>query len=169
MEISLIRRRRHVFRDLRPYICTFPACQTPERLYASRSEWMYHEMQTHLRRWKCEDCDLEYESRQAMEAHIKTSHPQHAGPKQLQIMLDICNRPIHDGLLSCPLCPAQSLVLFHRRFHLAQHMEDIALFTIPRSAEEDHESCSVFEKPDQQNPDDDESLPIVSLASQSES
>ncbi|KAK8003110.1 hypothetical protein PG989_002829 [Apiospora arundinis] len=39
--------KRHVFRDLRPYTCTFSGCTNPERLYATRRDWVYHEMQMH--------------------------------------------------------------------------------------------------------------------------
>lgn len=33
---------RHVFSDLMPYVCTFPDCSTPHRLYESRREWHSH-------------------------------------------------------------------------------------------------------------------------------
>ncbi|CAI7646504.1 unnamed protein product [Penicillium glandicola] len=33
---------RHVFHDLMPYICVFPECRTPHRLFTSRHEWYTH-------------------------------------------------------------------------------------------------------------------------------
>lgn len=33
---------RHVFRDLMPYVCIFPECSTPSRLYESRRRWFQH-------------------------------------------------------------------------------------------------------------------------------
>ncbi|KAJ5701223.1 hypothetical protein N7488_008771 [Penicillium malachiteum] len=33
---------KHVFNDLMPYICVFPDCQRPHRLYESRREWYAH-------------------------------------------------------------------------------------------------------------------------------
>lgn len=33
---------RHVFNDLRPYVCTEITCTTPDRLYATKHEWLHH-------------------------------------------------------------------------------------------------------------------------------
>lgn len=41
--------RRHVFRDLRPYSCTFPDCDNAGKLYVRRHECINHEMQMHHR------------------------------------------------------------------------------------------------------------------------
>lgn len=38
---------RHIFKDLKPYSCTFPNCCTIDRLYASRTEWFFHVRNTH--------------------------------------------------------------------------------------------------------------------------
>ncbi|KGO45689.1 Tetratricopeptide-like helical [Penicillium expansum] len=43
--------KRHVFRDLRPYICTFEDCQNGGKLYVSRHDWIYHELQIHRRNY----------------------------------------------------------------------------------------------------------------------
>ncbi|KAL3477454.1 hypothetical protein BJX99DRAFT_226268 [Aspergillus californicus] len=53
--LSRLQWKRHVFRDLRPYVCTFTECQNAEKLYATRHEWLYHEMQMHRR--KCTDAN----------------------------------------------------------------------------------------------------------------
>lgn len=37
----------HVFQDLLPYICVFPECSTPNRLYESRRSWYAHVQKTH--------------------------------------------------------------------------------------------------------------------------
>ncbi|KAH8803309.1 hypothetical protein F5884DRAFT_650479, partial [Xylogone sp. PMI_703] len=39
---------RHVFQDLMPYICVFPDCSTPNKLYSSRHEWYRHLEREHL-------------------------------------------------------------------------------------------------------------------------
>ena len=38
---------RHVFNDLQPYICTERSCPTPDKLYATRHEWLQHGGKTH--------------------------------------------------------------------------------------------------------------------------
>ncbi|KAF9895259.1 hypothetical protein FE257_000161 [Aspergillus nanangensis] len=50
---------RHVFHDLLPYVCVFPACRTPDKLYVSRREWFSHVKRTHedaLTNYECVFC-----------------------------------------------------------------------------------------------------------------
>lgn len=54
---------RHVFKDIKPYVCGIPDCNAPDRLYDSRREWYAHHRITHgsndltcpLRRDTCKD------------------------------------------------------------------------------------------------------------------
>lgn len=39
---------RHIFKDIKPYVCTFTDCSMPDRLYHSRREWYLHETTEHL-------------------------------------------------------------------------------------------------------------------------
>lgn len=39
--------RTHVFRDLRPYICTFEDCKDPDQQYDTLSDWIAHEISRH--------------------------------------------------------------------------------------------------------------------------
>ena len=34
---------RHIFKDIKPYVCTFSDCSMPDRLYDNRHEWYFHE------------------------------------------------------------------------------------------------------------------------------
>lgn len=38
---------KHVFQDLRPYICTISTCTTPDKLYSTRHEWLHHPNMVH--------------------------------------------------------------------------------------------------------------------------
>ncbi|CAG8109554.1 unnamed protein product [Penicillium nalgiovense] len=38
---------QHVLSDLMPYVCVFPECSTPERLYGSRRQWYAHVQKAH--------------------------------------------------------------------------------------------------------------------------
>ncbi|KAL2808500.1 hypothetical protein BJX63DRAFT_34947 [Aspergillus granulosus] len=138
--------RRHVFRDLRPYVCTFTKCQNAEKLYATRHEWLYHEMQMHRRKWVCnEECGEEFWSRAEMAGHIPECRRESLTDAQLQIMLDINERPMDDSEGShCPLCSEGSMSLRRLKPHLAQHLEELSLFVINRSQEEgDDDDCSL--------------------------
>ncbi len=85
----LNRRRRHVFRDLRPYTCTFAKCSNPDKLYATRRDWVYHEMQMHRRQWNCRSCDGQFATRDLMTSHLEMSHAESWDHNQLPILLEV--------------------------------------------------------------------------------
>jgi hypothetical protein len=48
--------RKHVFRDIRPYVCTFKGCSQATHLFERRHDWFYHERDVHRREWVCSCC-----------------------------------------------------------------------------------------------------------------
>ncbi|TKA37775.1 hypothetical protein B0A54_09777 [Friedmanniomyces endolithicus] len=46
--------KKHVFRDLRAYVCTFKDCK--EGLFEDRQTWFEHESSQHRRHWVCLSC-----------------------------------------------------------------------------------------------------------------
>ncbi|KAL2696891.1 hypothetical protein AAEP93_002186 [Penicillium crustosum] len=90
---------RHVFNDLMPYLCIFPSCPTPHRLYESRREWF---------------------------SHLQSQHSISKTP----------NIPV-----DCPLCLCSlpSGKQFER--HVGRHLEELSLFALPRSEEDDDEGA----------------------------
>ncbi|KAJ5633183.1 hypothetical protein N7490_009522 [Penicillium lividum] len=85
---------RHIFRDLMPYVCIFPGCSTPNKLYESRREW-YH--------------------------HIKQAHDLTSGT---------------NDTYDCSICRQCTLPTANFQRHVGQHMEDLALFLLPRTQSE---------------------------------
>lgn len=77
---------RHIVKDIKPYVCIFPDCRTPDRLFESRREWFFH---------------------------LTTKHR------------------VHD--LICPLCKDSLMSLKQLERHVARHLEELALFALPRS------------------------------------
>ena len=77
---------RHIFRDIRPYICTFPTCSTPNKLYGRRREWHSHQVAEH---------------------HVEGAQS-----------------------ALCKIIPGLAQD-FQR--HVAQHLEELALFALPKS------------------------------------
>lgn len=63
-----------MFRDLRPYVCTAERCADPEKQFATRYDWIYHEMQLHHRQWNCSECQAVFGSRETSRAHIAELH-----------------------------------------------------------------------------------------------
>ncbi|RSL56987.1 hypothetical protein CEP54_008523 [Fusarium duplospermum] len=129
--------KRHVFRDLRPYVCTFEHCQNPDKLYVSRHEWIYHELQIHRRKYVCKDCPKTYSSRTEMSAHVQEHYGESISNAQLGVILDLCDQQ-DDGMNGekdeCLVCGEELSFLALQR-HLATHMEDMALFVLPNTQE----------------------------------
>ena len=50
---------KHVFDDIKPYVCVFEQCQTPHRLYSARREWIHHVEKAHATQYDALDiCHL---------------------------------------------------------------------------------------------------------------
>ncbi|KAF8243837.1 hypothetical protein K440DRAFT_497530, partial [Wilcoxina mikolae CBS 423.85] len=126
---------RHVFRDLRPYICTFNDCPRSNYLFESRTDWYQHETELHRREWHCKACEKTISSHSAFEKHLQELHPSLTRPEQLQTMINRCERPIQSAQ-ACPLCPEELPPTRFQR-HLGQHLQQVALFVLPRPEIED--------------------------------
>ncbi|KAK6863640.1 hypothetical protein PG995_000168 [Apiospora arundinis] len=124
--------KRHVFRDLRPYVCTAGNCNDPEKHFVTRYDWKYHETQLHHRQWDCSDCHEVFENREAFQIHLSYSHGLDWTERQISILANMRERAKDDAVLSvCPLC---SLEMQHIKLldHVAGHLEEISLFALPR-------------------------------------
>ena len=130
--------RRHVFRDLRPYVCSFKSCLDPGRLFITRHDWIYHEQQIHRRKWICpEDCAVTFDSKAAITEHIKNDHFDGLETRQVSIFADMCEREIDATELDKCLICLEKMSLFRLQQHLATHMEEIALFVLPYQPQDD--------------------------------
>ena len=83
---------RHIFKDIKPYLCTFPRCSMSDSLYDSRREWHLHERTEHY----CED-------------------------------------------LICHLCKDRLTSSKQYERHVGRHLEELALFALPRLETDDAE------------------------------
>ena len=90
---------RHIFHDLMPYVCIFPGCSTPNKLYGSRRQWHHHVQQTH---------------------DVKSST---------------------DGTYDCSICNQGSLPAASFQRHVGQHLEELALFLLPRTNSDEDENA----------------------------
>lgn len=145
--------RRHVFSDLRSYVCTFQDCDAP--YFGDINEWFHHEMQNHRVSYLCRLCKGKtFHSSDRYLAHVKRHHPQLLENGDERPLLEISRKPVdqipaHD----CPCCsewedrlkhratthglsmesPDSILTVFPTDFkrHLASHLEQLALFSIP--------------------------------------
>lgn len=62
---------QHIFKDLRPYVCTFPNCSTPDKMYDSRHKWHVHQSTEHrIEGSQCPLCGNTPESIKDFERHV---------------------------------------------------------------------------------------------------
>lgn len=166
----------HVYSDLRPYICTFGGCVKENQLYDSFTEWSAHERQFHRREWFCTLCPYTSADECALLSHVEGQHAD-ISKEQRQ---EMANQSKPSTLAQqCPLCtkpPINSSSRFQK--HLARHLQQLALFVLPRIETDDEESASRGEESDESRQalmmdvEDRESLgsiPTASKASVAES
>ena len=146
--------RKHVFQDLKPYICTYEECDL--KMFPDKSTWYTHEMQMHRVQWQCCFCSHEpYLSRTAFETHTQNRHQSKYSAEQSTALLEICQQPLDRIVASaCPFCDTweerlalanphvqdgETLVVTPQQFrnHVGNHMEQLALFAITKEYKDD--------------------------------
>lgn len=142
----LILHSKHVFADLQPYLCTFKECGLV--MFGDRRTWADHEMGSHRRTHICPLCGKgNFKTRHGLSTHIEQRHGKHSNEVQLEALLNTSSRPIECFTASeCPLCnwneklqqlngeEGQMYVTVQQFMkHLAGHLEQAALFALPRN------------------------------------
>ena len=144
--------RRHVFSDIRAYICTSKECGM--LMFDSFNTWRSHEMD-HRREWNCSLCALSCEDEPKARTHLITCHRGEVDQLQVDTLLKTSSRsPEYLHAADCPFCDwslilqkrntishAQDLLVPSRRFmkHIGKHLEDLALFVVPQPDENDED------------------------------
>lgn len=89
-------------------------------------------MQVHRRQWACRECDELFETEDAMIGHSTTQHGEKWTDHQLAVLLDMSEVPTDETKSAiCPICLYEDF-LNRVMEHLARHMEDLALFALPK-------------------------------------
>jgi hypothetical protein len=128
--------KRHVFRDLRPYVCTFGGCWTQDVMYDSRREWFKHEIKAHRSRLPCfPPCQQSFEREDDFYHHLCESHSAGISIEQTRLLCELrwSRTTLPDELVECPLCDDEAFTNPAKlEKHLGGHLEQIALFVLPR-------------------------------------
>lgn len=160
--------RRHVFMDLKPYSCTFPDCPTPSERYGSRRTWFQHELDFHRRVWQCnmDECRDSgcFDSMNMLKEHLLQTHHEFSGfdGRGLEFIADKSGAEASlDAMEKCVICQ-RTFTLRTLRRHLAKHMEQLALWILPRDvngddSSENEEGSNVWSLRAFSEPDDEES------------
>ena len=150
--------KRHVLRDLQPYVCTFTGCDFQNHLFASKDAWYQHEIQEHRYLWHCNvEGHSMYDTQELFMNHMTQIHDTKISWERMADLAPIFQRPGSSSGGDCNLCFEKSENL---RDHLAHHLEQIALFALPRSSENDPDSKISLDQQSVEAPlSDDESRP----------
>ncbi|KAF2128932.1 hypothetical protein P153DRAFT_252351, partial [Dothidotthia symphoricarpi CBS 119687] len=154
--------RKHVFSDLRSYVCTFPDCDAP--YFGDINKWFQHEMTFHRVVYKCFLClNRVFYRKEEYLSHLRRKHTDVLDNNEQQLGIDLARKPLAQILANdCPCCSdwADSLrertthtresvpndilavvpTVFKR--HLANHLEQLALFAVPIGAATDDDNNS---------------------------
>lgn len=109
-----------------PYVCTFTDCEEPDRLFESRDEWYFHELNYHRRTWFCIlGCLEKFDSKSAFEAHWSVAHRESGGIARAEELGAHSTRlPEPETSTWCPMCHDEirdpELVMKHIGRHQAQ-------------------------------------------------
>lgn len=125
--------RQHVYEDLPPYVCTDQNCNAVTRQFSRRKEWRRH-MKEHETKWLCPyECNGHFDTSQLFEQHLKGVHPESTSETKLATLLQTCTKSGEEAKsLQCPLCLVDKPNLNTWYKHVGHHLEQLALFAIPR-------------------------------------
>ncbi|KAK8169920.1 hypothetical protein IWX90DRAFT_192809 [Phyllosticta citrichinensis] len=143
--------KKHVSKDLAPYVCTFDSCSVPFRRFEKRREWFEHEL-SHRSKWKCpQNCEKIFDTQQELSEHLKQHSGTFTDPSGECQM-----RPNATFCVDCALC-GKSLPLAQLQSHLGEHQQQLALFALPlqiRNSENDDDFDDDSEAPEEASVDE---------------
>ncbi|KAF4628161.1 hypothetical protein G7Y89_g9989 [Cudoniella acicularis] len=122
---------KHIYADMRSYVCTFPECtHDPSKLYSRRSAWFDHELAFHRRQWNCiTGCSKIFSTRSDFRTHLSTTHGDLTDKEHLLSLLK--GRELSpNAQTSCPFC--KTTIKSRRRIksHIGNHHQQVALFVL---------------------------------------
>ncbi|KAK6510122.1 hypothetical protein TWF481_004835 [Arthrobotrys musiformis] len=125
--------KAHLIRDLRPYVCTYQDCKTPNQLYDTRRDWLHHENSIHRRVFHCPQHEnKQFFSLADYQKHISDGHlsSNENIPMSLIIQSNESTLSIPDR--KCPVCLTWIENMEALQKHIALHLERFAIFSLPR-------------------------------------
>ncbi|KAF5698711.1 kinase domain-containing protein [Fusarium mundagurra] len=130
--------KSHVLHDLKPYVCTYEACNSANDLYQSRKAWVDHEEAMHRPSWRCRDHpEALYATSASFQSHLLQEHDRGISGEQLADLTNVSKLGRVDDRDACPICFEKRPFPKGLTNHLANHLERIALFSLPRTISSD--------------------------------
>ncbi|KAI1735318.1 hypothetical protein F4680DRAFT_307303 [Xylaria scruposa] len=137
--------KKHIFRDLQPYVCLAPSCLAQYYKFSRRSDWLHHMKETHWRSWRCYCGRQEaFNNAEEFHCHLKKAHPSDLTLQQQETLGHMCSQlDLSKAVGPCPLCVEVHMSSATQYdAHVGHHLEQLALFALPRMSNEDDETRS---------------------------
>ncbi|KAI9867575.1 MAG: hypothetical protein M1813_008374 [Trichoglossum hirsutum] len=127
---------RHVYADLRPYVCIIEGCDVDSMHFASRAEFAHHLTgHQYMQIWICTKCGLKGETRQLVQDYILRTHDSmseegyNTKVSEMKVLRDLSSQ-------QCPFCskiPGRSSFVRH----ICHHLKELSLSALPQDDPED--------------------------------
>ncbi len=151
-------------KDIEPYICLFPDCDDESAIFRSSDDFLNH-MRQHTTVWSCQIPGHESEAFSSpveLESHVRSAHAGSVTESQILLLVESSARPHPDTLAvlaaafdrpdgkdtsespsaRCLLCeklaPAAADGESNLFDHVLEHLEDLALLSLPPSENQEH-------------------------------
>ncbi|KAI0454723.1 hypothetical protein F5B21DRAFT_524327 [Xylaria acuta] len=137
--------KKHVIRDLQPYICLAPFCLAQHHKFSRRSDWSHHMEQVHWRLWRCFCRHHEaFHDAEEFQCHLRKAHLNDLTLQQQETFEQMCSQvDLSKAVGPCPLCVEVHISSATQYYtHIGHHLEQLALFALPQIANEDDKSGS---------------------------
>ncbi|KAH8768100.1 hypothetical protein F5883DRAFT_389003, partial [Diaporthe sp. PMI_573] len=119
--------RKHVRKDLDPYVCVFDECNTPTEIYSSSREWLSHMRSQHRMRWHCFATSHEpffFQSPDDLEKHLREAHAGQLRSEEISFLVENSSHPSLSAMEHCPFCQETAE---NTEEHVARHLIQFAL------------------------------------------
>ncbi|KAE9375902.1 hypothetical protein N431DRAFT_481107 [Stipitochalara longipes BDJ] len=136
--------KKHVLSDLQPYVCTFEDCDCLDDPFDRQQDWFKHEVQIHRVEYHCNIMGHpQFPLIGDFLQHMEHTHQTIFDGEQQAKVMTMFQQPMSSLSGICKLCSHQSSRI---QSHVARHLEQLALFAIPRkneAAEEDSQKMNL--------------------------
>ncbi|KAF4633525.1 hypothetical protein G7Y89_g4594 [Cudoniella acicularis] len=139
--------RRHLMKDLRPYVCTFETCERLSETFRTFDEWILHMRQDHpSTQWVCAapmHGPQAFDSEVLYKEHMLTKHGGTFSLDELPELIRLSLRSTFQVFTECPFCDffpeeakkTNSTVLSNKaqdnlQRHVASHLEELSLLSL---------------------------------------
>ncbi|KAL8392069.1 hypothetical protein RB595_002319 [Gaeumannomyces hyphopodioides] len=143
----------HAFTDIRPYVCTLGGPECEDLMFPDRNSWFRHELTQHRSQFTCAECTAEFGSELKFRDHL-AKHGESSDERMDD--LAAAGRRAQRTFVAgdCPLCDeweaakaatsSQVVTGPQLKRHVATHLEQLALFAVPRAVAGDEEEQEEF-------------------------